>query len=678
MTSEYDMTIPPTTLTPASGSAPKPAPQPAPRGYGGLRVVSFESRMAAEAVKLIRSAGGVALSAPSMQEVPLSSAPQSGPGSSEDIFAFAEELLADRIDVVIFLTGVGTKYLFEILSPRHSPARLAAALAATTVVARGSKSLRVLRELEVPVSIVAPEPNTWRDVLVALDAAAPELRLSGARVAVQEYGVSNAELLSELRGRGAKVRPVPVYRWALPDDIAPLHDAIRQVIARTADVLLFTSSNQVFHLLEVLRNLGCEEAFRQACREVVIGSIGILCTQTLAAEGFVVDFEPAHAKLGALIKEGSERAPELIITRRQALRRSVATAAPRTAQTPVADIRDSVFMKACRREPVPYTPVWLMRQAGRYMQEYRELRARVSFIDLCKTPELAAQAAVDAQRRLGVDAAILFSDILLLLEPVGLGLEYVHGEGPSLTRLVRGAADVDRLREVDPHASLAYVFEAVRRTRAELDANIPLIGFSGAPFTLASYMIEGGGSKNYIDTKRLMYADKGAWDAMMALLSRAVVAYLKGQIDAGAVAVQLFDSWVGCLSPHDYRTYVLPHMRELIAALPPGVPVIHFGTETATLLELQVSAGAGVIGVDHRVEIADAFARFPGVAVQGNLDPVLLFSERSALREQTSRVLAEVAGRPGHIFNLGHGILPGTPVDNVIALVDMVHELSAR
>jgi len=666
----------------ACGPEKPPAPEAEHRGYGGLRVVSFESRMAAESVKLIRSAGGVALSAPSMQEIPLGPARDTGGPSNAEVFAFAEELMAGRIDVAIFLTGVGTRYLFETLGPRHSQAELAAALGTTTVVARGSKPLRVLRELDVPVSIVAPEPNTWKEVVAALDAAAPQLNLSGAHVAVQEYGVSNAELLDELRGRGAKVRPVPVYRWELPADLAPFHDAIRQVIARTVDVLLFTSSNQVFHLLEVVRDLGCEEAFRKACREVVIGSVGPLCTQTLAAEGFVVDFEPAHSKLGALIKEGSERAPELVIARRQALRRStaveVAERLPRAGDKPAVAATDSAFMKACRREPVPHTPVWLMRQAGRYMQEYRELRARVSFIELCKTPDLAAQAAVDAQRRLGVDAAILFSDILLLLEPVGLGLEYVHGEGPSLTRLVRVPADIDRLREVDPHASLAYVFEAVRRTRAELDAQVPLIGFSGAPFTLASYMIEGGGSKNYIDTKRFMYADKGAWDAMMALLSRAVVAYLKGQIDAGAVAVQLFDSWVGCLAPNDYRTYVLPHMRAIIAALPAGVPVIHFGTETATLLELQVSAGAGVIGIDHRVEIASAFDRFPGVAVQGNLDPVLLFAEREMLRKQTARALAEVGGRPGHIFNLGHGILPGTPVDNVIALVDLVHELSAR
>jgi uroporphyrinogen decarboxylase len=220
--------------------------------------------------------------------------------------------------------------------------------------------------------------------------------------------------------------------------------------------------------------------------------------------------------------------------------------------------------------------------------------------------------------------------------------------------------------------------DAVRRTRAELAPDIPLIGFSGAPFTLASYVIEGGGSRNYIETKRFMYADKGAWDAMMDKLARAVAAYLRGQIDAGVQAVQLFDSWVGCLSPSDFETYVAPHLRTIRDALPKDVPYILFGTDTATLLEMQVATGCSVIGVDHRVPIASAFERFPGVAVQGNLDPVLLFAGGDVIRRQAARVIDEVGGRPGHIFNLGHGILPGTPVDRVIELVDAVHELSSR
>ncbi len=665
------------------------------RGYGGLRVVTFESRMAAEAARLLHNAGAVAISAPTMKEVPLE--------SNELAFTFARDLLAGQVDLVIFLTGVGTRTLFDALAVRHDKAALVEALSRTTVVARGPKPVRVLRVLGVPITITVPEPNTWRELLLTLDEASESVDLNGARVVVQEYGVSNGELLRGLLERGAKVSQVPVYRWELPDDVRPLEDAIRQVLARTVDVLLFTSANQVYSLFEVVRRLGVEGDFREAVRELVVGSVGPVCSENVRSHDIEVDFEPSHPKLGTLIKEGSELAPALIIARRERMRAARtglaggrkgpasaggASAAsgsasvrvggsPAVASDPAALLHDSVFMKACRREPVPHTPVWLMRQAGRYMQEYREVRARASFIELCKTPELAAKVALDAQARLGVDAAILFSDILLILEPMGLGLEYVHGDGPSLSRLVRGPEDVDRLREIDPADSLSYVMDAVKQTRRDLPANIPLIGFSGAPFTLASYVIEGGGSRNYIQTKRFMYADKGAWDTMMDRLARAVAAYLSAQVEAGAQAVQLFDSWVGCLSPSDFADYVAPHLRTIVKLLPKGVPLIQFGTDTATLLDMQVEAGCSVIGVDHRVDIGTAFDRFPNVAIQGNLDPVLLFASPEVVRAQAARVLGEVGGRPGHIFNLGHGILPGTPVDTVISLVDAVHELSS-
>jgi uroporphyrinogen decarboxylase len=652
-------------------------PRQSARGYGGLRVVCFESRMAADAARLIHGAGGVAIQAPTMKEVALE--------SNEAAFALAEALLRGDVDLVIFLTGIGARTLFAAWQTRFEVPKLVEALSRTTVVARGPKPVQALREFSVPITVTVPEPNTWRELLLTLDEAAESVELDGARVAIQEYGVPNRELVRELEDRGAKVTSVPVYRWELPDDVRPLEDAVRQLLARTVDVLLFTSSNQVYSLFEIVRRLNVEHAFREAAREVIVGSVGPMCTETLREHGLAVDFEPSHPKLGTLIKEGSELAPALIVALRESMRAAArptlsVAPGPRPAPSEVdaAALHDSVFLKACRREPVPHTPVWLMRQAGRYMQEYREVRARASFMELCKTPELAAKVAFDAQQRIGADAAILFSDILLILEPMGLGLEYVHGDGPSLSALVRGPEDVDRLLEINPVESLSYVMDAVRRTRAELPRHIPLIGFSGAPFTLASYVIEGGGSRNYIQTKKFMLADKGAWDAMMDRLARAVAAYLRGQIEAGVQAVQLFDSWVGCLSPTDFATYVAPHLRTVAALLPPEVPLIQFGTDTATLLDQQVAAGCSVIGVDHRVRIGEAFDRFPNVAVQGNLDPVLLFAGPEALRREAARILAEVGGRPGHIFNLGHGILPGTPVDHVIALVDAVHELSAR
>ena len=342
-------------------------------------------------------------------------------------------------------------------------------------------------------------------------------------------------------------------------------------------------------------------------------------------------------------------------------------------------LRDSPFMRACRREAVPFTPVWLMRQAGRYMREYREVRERTSFLELCKTPDLAAEVTVMAVERLGVDAAIIFADILLIIEPMGIELEFAKGDGPKIHNPVRHAADIARLREVEDVGSLDYVFEAIRRTRRALAGNVPLIGFCGAPFTLASYIVEGGGSKNYIHTKQLMYNDAGAWHAMMSLVSRALAKYLNAQIAAGAQAVQLFDSWVGCLSPDDYRKYVLSHTQSVIRNVTPGVPVLHFGTGTAALLELMREAGGDVIGVDWRVRLDEAWARIGhDVATMGNLDPVALYANVDYVRAEAKRILDQAGGRAGHIFNLGHGILPTTPVENVIALVETVHEMSAE
>jgi uroporphyrinogen decarboxylase len=318
-----------------------------------------------------------------------------------------------------------------------------------------------------------------------------------------------------------------------------------------------------------------------------------------------------------------------------------------------------------------------MRQAGRYMPEYREVRARTTFLELCKNPSLAAEVTVTAAERLGVDAAIIFADILLILEPMGIDLEFARGEGPVIHNPVRKASDVDRLLEVEDVAALEFVYEAIRQTRRALKPNVPLIGFCGAPFTLASYMTEGSGSKNYVHTKRLMYDDAGAWHAMMALISRALVKYLNAQIAAGAQAVQLFDSWVGCLSPDDYREFVLPHTQRVIRGVTPGVPVIHFGTGTSALLELMREAGGDVIGLDWRVRLDDGWQRVGhDVAVMGNLDPVVLFAKQDVLRAQTEKILGQAGGRAGHIFNLGHGILPQTPVENVIALVEMVHGLN--
>ena len=339
------------------------------------------------------------------------------------------------------------------------------------------------------------------------------------------------------------------------------------------------------------------------------------------------------------------------------------------------------FLRACRREPTDRTPVWFMRQAGRYMAEYRAIRETHSLLEICAQPELAAEVTLQPVRALGVDAAILFADILLPLIPMGMNLEFAAGEGPVIHNPVRSAYDVNALREVEPRESLAHVLQAVRLVRRELSDATPLIGFAGAPFTLASYLVEGGSSRHHLRTKQLMYEHPRSWHALLSKLSRLVAEYLTAQVEAGVQAVQLFDSWVGCLAPADYREYVLPHSRAIFDALEPlAVPSIHFGVETSTLLELMQEAGGDVIGLDWRIPLGEGWRRLKRgrpVAVQGNLDPAVLFAPRSEVERRVRAILAEAAGEPGHIFNLGHGILPGSPVDNVRAVVELVHEITA-
>jgi len=340
---------------------------------------------------------------------------------------------------------------------------------------------------------------------------------------------------------------------------------------------------------------------------------------------------------------------------------------------------EALLLRAARRQPTPRTPVWLMRQAGRYLPEYREMRRRFGFLELCRNPDAAAEVTLQPLKRFDLDAAILFADILLIVEPLGVGLEFARGEGPVIHRPVRTAAAVDGLAPIDVDEAVPFVFETARRVARALPARVPLIGFAGAPFTVASYLVEGGPSRDYLHTKRLMYEEPAAWHRLMALLADATARYLDGQIAAGARAVQLFDSWVGVLAPSDYRSFVLPHVAAIVKSLTPGVPVIHFGTGTAALLTLMREAGGDVIGLDWRVDLDAAWATLGhDVAVQGNLDPAVLLTNPACIEERVADILARAAGRPGHIFNLGHGVHQETPVDNVRALVDLVHELSSR
>lgn len=340
---------------------------------------------------------------------------------------------------------------------------------------------------------------------------------------------------------------------------------------------------------------------------------------------------------------------------------------------------NSRFVRACRCEPVDATPIWLMRQAGRYMAEYRAVRKHHSILEICKTPSIAAEVTITAAEKLDVDAAIIFADLLLPLEVMGLPFHFSAGEGPVIEEPLRTTRAVEALR-ADRGADLNYVAESIRLVVKHFGEKLPVIGFCGAPFTLASYMIEGGGSRNYIHAKKMMYNNPAAWQTLMEKLIEVLAAYSEEQVRGGADALQIFDSWVGCLSVEDYRRYALPHTRKLVQRLKKtGVPIIYFGTDTATLLPAMKETGAQVIGVDWRMplDLGWKSLNYEG-AIQGNLDPVTLFADQKELRARTQAILKQADGRPGHIFNLGHGILQETPVENVIALVKFVREISAN
>ncbi len=640
--------------------------------FSGLTVVSFESRRAREMERLIKRFGGLPFVAPSMREVALSMTPE--------LEELAELLGRGEVDVVILLTGVGTTQMLRLLAERFGRECVRRMFDGPLLLARGPKPVAALKKWDLEPDVVVPEPNTWRDVLRVVD---ERLEIEGGTVALQEYGAANDELLRALQERGATVKRVHLYRWELPEDTRPLREAIRLIIEGSADVALFTSAQQARNLFEVAKAEGAELELRKGFARVLIGSVGPVTSEALRGLGLSVDYEPDSPKMGNLIMEVARRCKALLQRKRVAAAQGVDTASWRRIdmvwpESAASGHPEPEFVKACRRASTGYTPVWFMRQAGRFLREYRELRSKVSFLELCTTPELAAEVALMAVDRLGVDAAILFSDILLVLRSLGLDLEYTEGRGPVIHRPVRGGSDLGRLRGFLPE-TLDFVYEAVRLTRRALSPEVALIGFAGAPFTLASYAIEGGASRLYANTKRMMYGDPEGWERLMTLLVDATASYLQHQAEAGADALQIFDTWVGCLSPADYDRFVFPHMRRLFSMLEVDVPVIQFGTGACGLLVRMREAGGDVMGLDWRVDLAEAWRRLGyDVAVQGNLDPVVLLGSKREVTRQAKRILDAARGRPGHIFNLGHGVLPTTPVDNVLALVDFVHEYSER
>ncbi len=645
------------------GTMSTPSQEP---NFEGLHVAAFESRRADDMARLIERNNGIAHVSPSMREVALE--------ENRPSIDLANRIITGEVDVLIVMTGVGFKHLISAIERHVDIERFLNCLQDMTTVTRGPKPVTAMKEYGITPTIKVPSPNTWREVLSTLDQQLPVNQLS---IAIQEYGKPNLSLVAGLEARGAHVQTVKVYRWELPEDTSLLEQNIRAIIAGEMDVLMFTSAHQSTNLFALAGQLGFEDELKTQFDKCVIVSIGPTTTEWMRHLSLPVDLEPEKPKMGPMVITAARKSKEL--KERKKRIRHMLSGPSSDVLDPNAPWHDSPFMKACRGEETKVTPVWLMRQAGRYMKEYRDIRSKTTFLELCKRPDLCAEIMVTAVTKLGVDAAIIFSDLLPILEPMGLDLEFAKGEGPVIHNPIREAKDIERVMELESVESLDFVMETVKQTRLELPADMPLIGFSGAPFTLASYAIEGGSSRNYLNTKTIMYRDEGAWRELMQRFVRAITRYLNAQIAAGAQCVQLFDSWAGCLGTDDYRRYVLPYIQEIIAGITPGVPVINFATGNPALLPLLAEAGTRVVGVDWRIRLDDAWATIGhDRSVQGNLDPLVLLADRNTIRRRTQEVLDQAAGRPGHIFNLGHGVLQQTPVDNAIALVDIVHELSSR
>lgn len=634
--------------------------------FAGLRVASFESRRADDVQRLIERYNGQASVSPSMREVALD--------DKQSSIDLANRIITGEIDVFIVMTGVGFKHLIKAIERHVDLQRFLHCLEDMTTVTRGPKPVAAMKEFGITPTIKVPSPNTWREILATLDAQLPVNQLT---IAIQEYGKPNPSLVAGLEARGAHIKTVKVYRWDLPADTQPLEQNIQAIVAGDIDVLMFTSAHQLTNLFTLARQLGVEDELKLQFDRCVIVSVGPTTTEWIKHLSLPVDLEPESPKMGPMVIAAARKSNDL--KQRKKRIRHMLSGPNYDVLDPNAPWYDSPFMKACRGEATDVTPVWLMRQAGRYMKEYRDIRNKTTFLELCKRPDLCAEIMVTAVTKLGVDAAIIFSDLLPILEPMGLDLEFAKGEGPVIHNPIREVKDIERVMELESVESLDFVMETVKQTRLELPADMPLIGFSGAPFTLASYAIEGGSSRNYLNTKTIMYRDEGAWKELMLRFVRAITRYLNAQIAAGAQCVQLFDSWAGCLGTDDYRKYVLPYIQEIIAGLTPGVPVINFATGNPALLPLLAEAGTRVVGVDWRIRLDDAWETVGhDRSVQGNLDPLVLLADRDTIRTRTQDVLDQAAGRPGHIFNLGHGVLQQTPVENAIALVDAVHELSAK
>ena len=596
---------------------------------------------------------------------------------NRDQAEFANRVLTGDIDTVVFVTGAGTRAIIESALQTVPRQRFLDGVADITTVAGSAAAALALKDYGIQPTVEAAQDPAdvaiWRRILIAVDRQGS----SSSQNIVLEKNADQSSLISGLESRGARLTPLAPFVDQIPENPATAIDLFEQIDSGQYHGLIFSDAASTSRFIFLAQRYG-----RVRLTNHLLDDHLVVCRDAGAAEilqdhGFAVDYvTKAFAPVAVVAEIGDNLAA---IQKQKHLIRINMSGPATSPADPQAPWYNNPFMKACRGEPTDVTPIWMMRQAGRYMAEYREVRSKISFLDLCADSQLCSEVMCTAVSRLGVDAAIIFSDLLPILVPMGSDLEFVKGDGPVIHNPVRTNADIDRIKVLESNEPLQFVMDTVKQTRNDLPADMPLIGFSGAPFTLASYMIEGGSSRNYHNTKKIMYGDPSAWQVIMQKLTDSISLYVAGQVEAGAQCIQLFDSWAGCLSYEDYKKYVHPYVKSIIASIPSSVPVINFATGNPALLPLLADTAASVIGIDWRVRLDSAWETVGhDRAVQGNLDPTVLLTDPKEILRQAQVVLDQAGGRPGHIFNLGHGILPMTPVDNAIALVDAVHELSSK
>lgn len=618
----------------------------------GKHVVAFEARLGLKMKKLIEKYQAIPLIAPVLKEIPLT--------DNKKAFEVFPQISSGFFDYILFLTGIGIKTLIATLATQIPKEKIIKMLSQQKIIVRGPKPATVCNLHGIPIALKASEPNTWKEIISGIQ---NNFVIHSKKILIIEYGTSNEQLISALTELGAQIHTLSVYHWSLPDDLKPAREVIEHIIQKKADYVLFTSAIQVDHMLQIAQQMKKELPLRKGLYHSVIASIGPVTSERLSEKQIFPDIESFPNKMETLVETIATKGQKILDEKQK--------------KKKFQENSPSFMRVASLLKPTPIIPVWLMRQAGRYMAEYQLIRASKDFLSFCKDPDLCIEATVGAVERLGVDAAIIFSDILLILEPMGFKLHYP--EGPVIDNPVKNPDDLKYLKPVSMDESFTFLKKAIQGVKKNLPARIPLIGFCGAPFTMASYVIEGGSTKDFKKTKKFMQTYPEAWHKLMEHLTNHLAHLLLFQIKAGCEIVQIFDSWVSQLSAEEYQSFALPYTQKLFSLIPSEIPSIHFGSFGQNLLTEQIKGGGSIMSLHFTVDPKMALqAISQNKGIQGNLNPDLLFESPSVFLKETEKILGIFGKRKGYIFNLGHGIKPHTPVNHVIRLVDFIHEWSAK